>query len=520
MPCRKHAHIRDCSDCNFRAFPYSKCEAHVEETRGCQDCGILFRRHQRKGIAWMYVMRQSLLADSVGTGKTAQLNGLTALRMLRGEAGLNARTVVVCRNQAIGQWVNQIHRMMPGVTVIAATGTVSERIAKYTQPWEILVVSGGQMLINDFEKIMSFPVKHIQVDDTDALRNHENKVAQVIKMIARECDTAEITTASALQKRLHELYSVCEPIGSFDIFGTRSAFDTRYIRKEPVYKWTPRGRKIIAQKVVGYKNLTEFNEKFHPLALRRTAEDIDDVDLPTIIPNTVYLEMYPAQAHEYKLLKKGVADLIKAEGKKVSQVTAMGKLHQGARICAGLAAIGQEDGPETSRKFDWIMDKLEDGDLGDEKVVIFINYKDTIRNIAIPRLKAAGIDFELIWGDEPDKDARNKSMDRFWRDPKCRVLIGTTAIEQSLNLQCARHLINVDMILNPQRMTQLAGRIKRDGSAYKHVYVHNLIMENTQEAGYLPLLEKEQALVDAVWNEQSDLFDTMSSLALLELIAA
>jgi SNF2 family DNA or RNA helicase len=234
----------------------------------------------------------------------------------------------------------------------------------------------------------------------------------------------------------------------------------------------------------------------------------------------VYLELYPEQRAAYQELRRGVLIEIGAMGPRVKQSSAMAKMHHGAKICGGMASLGHPDGPETSVKFDWIMDKLDEGDLSDDKVVMFINYKDTIRNIAIPRLKAAGIDYEIIWGDEPSREERTRSMNRFWQDDNCRVLIGTMAIEQSLNLQCARHLINVDTILNPARMEQLTGRIRRDGSAFQHVYVHNLYCTNTQEAGYPLLLEREQAVIDYVWQENSELFESLNPLALMQLIVA
>ena len=75
------------------------------------------------------------------------------------------------------------------------------------------------------------------------------------------------------------------------------------------------------------------------------------------------------------------------------------------------------------------------------------------------------------------------------------------------------------MILNPARMEQLAGRIRRDGSAHTSVYVHNLLTLDTQEERYIPLLEREQALIDTVWDESSELFESLSPLALLTLIS-
>lgn len=264
---------------------------------------------------------------------------------------------------------------------------------------------------------------------------------------------------------------------------------------------------------------TEVQDLIQPFALRRTAADIEDVDLPAVISSNVYLELTPAQRSRYDELKEGVIQIVSDEGVQVKQATALSKIHYGAKICTGLAALGEEDTPGTSVKLDWVMDKVgPDGDLGSEKVVIFLGYKTSIRALQA-RLDAVGVGYVTIWGDEPDKAKRAEAIEKFWTDPSCRVLLGTQAIEQSLNLQVANHLINVDMILNPARMEQLAGRIRRDGSAHTSVYVHNLLTLDTQEERYIPLLEREQALIDTVWDESSELFESLSPLALLTLIS-
>ena len=259
-------------------------------------------------------------------------------------------------------------------------------------------------------------------------------------------------------------------------------------------------------------------QRIAPLVLRRLASDLNDVELPTIIPDDVYLDLYPYQRKKYDELRKGVLQILKEDGGvQIKRPDALAKIHYGAAICAGAAALGEEDRPGTSVKMDWILDAL-DGDLSEEKVVIFANLKNSVRALQY-RFRDAKIGFVTVWGEERDKAARAAAQERFWSDPNCRVLIGTKAIEQSLNLQVARHLINMDMILNPSRMQQLAGRIRRDGSVFSHVFVHNLLTFNTQEAGYMRMLEREQALADFIWDENNQLFNALDPIALLQLIA-
>jgi SNF2 family DNA or RNA helicase len=295
------------------------------------------------------------------------------------------------------------------------------------------------------------------------------------------------------------------------------SFERRYVQRDLVSEVSSKGKITTSRKVTGYKHLPEFKEKITHLTLRRTADDIDDVDLPAVIPSNVFLEPYIAQMTKYRELQQGVISIIRDQGAEVKQATAIAKFLYGAQICGGLAMLGENDGPGTSVKLDWVEEKLVDGDLSDEKSVVFINFRNGVRALQ-GRLNRAGVGYATIWGETKNNAARFEEQQRFWNDPDCKVMIGTTSIEQSLNLQVARHLINVDMIMNPSRMEQLAGRIRRDGSKYRSVYVHNLLTIGTQEERYLPALKREQALINYVWDSKSELFEALSPLELLHMI--
>lgn len=516
--------IRTMSDFALPAlewFNSAPCDRHASLDEGqaqippCRRCGIRLRKHQRVGAAWLYMRGRGLIADQVGTGKTAQAAGLTALLKQNGELD-TGRVIVVVRPSVLPQWHDELNRFLPRLSIAAATGTRQARINKYLVPWEILLV-GYQMFVKDIDLLTNFPVTALVADDIDALRNRSNQTAYAIKRLARQAQRTVVLTGTPLQKRLHELHSILEVVGGLDILGSESSFRRRFVREEMVKLYNPRaGRMVNKREVIGYKNLDEFKAIVAPLVLRRTPADIDDVDLPVISPHNVYLELHPAQRDRYEQLRRGVLRIIKAEGAKVKQAKAVAQFLYGAQICAGLATLGEPDGPGTSAKLDWVLNALT-GDLVDEKVVVFCQFTNTVQAL-MDRLANAEIGHGVIWGRQADKEIRRNTVRRFWDDPRCRVLVGTSAIEQGLNLQVSRHLINVDQLMNPARMQQLAGRIRRDGSAYKTVYVHNLLARGTQEEGYLDVLEREQALADHVWNESNQLYEALSPLALLQLI--
>jgi SNF2 family DNA or RNA helicase len=512
--------IRTVKDINLPELQYFNsypCGKHNEPDPLCQKCGIVFRKHQRVGVAWLFTAGKGLLADSVGTGKTIQAAGTTAVIKQAGELKDGSKILVVCRSPATDQWEAQLNRLLLDTKVIVGNGPRQKRIDKYmSADWEVCVMS-PQILINDLEHLdLAFNFQAVFIDDIDALRNNDTATAYAINRIARRSSYIYVLTGTPLQKRLNDLYNVLQPLGAREVLGSPVTFERRYIQKELIDEVSSTGKIVTKRKVVGYQHLDEFKEKIAHLTLRRTANDINDVTLPAVIPSNVFLEPYPSQIEKYNDLRQGVLRIIKAEGEEVKRATAVAKFLYGAQICGGLAVLGEDDRPRTSIKLDWVEEKLT-GDLSDEKVVIFINFRNGVSALQ-RRLDRHGISHVSITGANRKSSDRFAAQQKFWEDPSCRVLIGTTSIEQSLNLQIARHLINVDMIMNPSRMEQLAGRIRRDGSSHASVYVHNLLTVGTQEERYLPALEREQALIDHIWDSRSELFDALSPLALLQMI--
>jgi SNF2 family DNA or RNA helicase len=510
--------LKDIKLPELKYFNSSPCANHEVPNPACQQCGVIFRAHQRVGVAWLFLAEKGLLADSVGTGKTIQAAGTIAIMKQAGEFDEDDKVLVICRPAAVPQWEAQLNRLLKDVKVIVADGPKQKRVNKYlNSDWNVCVMS-YQMLINDLESLeLAFNFRAVFIDDVDPLRNGDTATSYAINRVSRKSARIPILTGTPLQKRLGDLYNVLQPLNVRDILGSPISFERRYLDKQLISEVNGAGKIVTSKKTVGYRNLGEFKEKIAHLTLRRTAADIDDVDLPAVIPTNVFLEPYPLQMEKYNDLKAGVLRIIKAEGTEVKRATAIAKFIYGAQICGGLAALGEADRPRTSIKLDWLEDKLVDGDLSEDKVVTFINFRNNVRALQA-RLDRAGVRYVTIWGENRNNADRYAAQQEFWENPDCKVLIGTTSIEQSLNLQIARHLVNVDMIMNPSRMEQLAGRIRRDGSTHSSVYVHNLLTTGTQEEGYLPALEREQALIDHIWDSRSELFAALSPLELLQMI--
>jgi SNF2 family DNA or RNA helicase len=512
-------------------FNSDPCPDHTEVQRWCTRCGVRLHRHQRVGTAWMFMGGATLLADAVGTGKTIQTAALLAMCKESGELGPGSRAVVVCRSAAVDQWGQELRRLLPQIPVCVATGTQGQRVHGYLGPWEIAVVSDrtfapAKNRDGDIETIFQFPVSTLVYDDLDALRNIKTATSYAINRAAGSCTRVHGLHGTPLQKRLKELYSFLAPVGGRSVFGSPDKFDRRYSGRKRVNFWITdpndqthrrRIRKSV-WKDDGIKPhmLPEFRTKLAPMVLRRTAADLDDVELPDVIPNTVWVDLSPQQRARYDELKKGTLLRLRDGRVEVSTVEAGVAFTRGAQICSGLAAL--DDGADISAKLEWVVDKIT-GDLDDEKVVCFVYFTQNVAALSA-RLTAQGVGNVVMWSLETDKAERARRVAAFTDDPGCRVLIGTTTIEMSLNLQAARHLIAVDTIMNQARMEQVVGRVRREGSRHSSVFFHHLLAKGTQEESYPEILGKEAAMADAVWGEQGAIFQAYTPRQVMEMIAA
>ena len=527
---------------------YSPCAEHLETgvQSWCLGCGVRFRQHQQHAIAWLYYAKRGLLGDSCGTGKTIVVLGVMAMCAESGELGHDEyagqrRALVVCQPAAVTQWREEIIRTLPGLNVITATGTVKQRQERYMAPWDVCVISSPMLATpknRDQEILENFRLGLVVYDDVDAMRNHDNRTNVTVN---RLCETAPRVIglhATPLQKRVMELHGFLEPVGGREVLGSSAVCRHRFVQTRNIVSYEldrQTGRTVTrtVTKETGIKNGAEFRRLISSLVMRRDARDLDDTDMPEIVANPVWLDMTPPQRARYDELRRGVLRKMREDGEHLSQPVAVAMFTHGWQICSGLASLdapeigeadsfritmGLRDQPvHHSAKLDWAADRI-DGDFSEDKVVVFIHFRPNVADMA-RRLDTLGIGYTVLWSNETSPEERARRMHRFRTDPACRVLLGTTSIERSVNLQAARHLIAVDSVVNPARMTQIAGRIARDGSRHSTVYFHQLLHRGTQEEAILDILRREQALADYVWDEQSQIFEALSPRQLLGLIA-
>lgn len=494
--CPGHQAVGPQPDCEFRA------------------CGGELFKHQKVGVVWAYFARKGLLADDPGLGKTNTVLGLLALLKERGE--LNNRALLIVQTPAVRQWIREARRWCPGVNFAGITGDLSklERSQVYAENWDALIIGFHVALRDEFLLGKLGPFAFVMSDDVDPLLDHENKTHKMVVNLSEGAERSLTLNATVLQVRLEQLHAALMPSGGVRTFGSVKSFKRDYVRVER-RTFIKSGRRIRVNQMVGYKNLNLLREKLRGMVLRRRDTDVDDIRMPVLAPpSMVWLELSARQKEAYAALQRDALMLKRESG--LTHAKAQAKFMYGQMICAGMPALGEEDSIDASPKLDWILHHLTTV-WKDRKVVVFMKNVGLVKAFEQRCLKA-GIGVAKVWGVKQNDLARQQEQDRFWNDPKCRVLIGTTAVERSLNLHVANIVVCVDTHLNPARMKQILGRVKRAGSKFKTVYMFTLLMSDTQEEGYEKILSQRQALNDAVFDEETGMYAKLSPMELLNLI--
>ena len=131
-----------------------------------------------------------------------------------------------------------------------------------------------------------------------------------------------------------------------------------------------------------------------------------------------------------------------------------------------------------------------------ETIIIFMLYTDTMDWLR-ERLRAvyggqvacySGRGGEVWDGQGWQRISKERIKEEFAKE-RVKILLGTDALSEGLNLQSCGMMINYDMPWNPMRVEQRIGRIDRIEQRYPEVWIRNYFYEDTVEANVYRALE-------------------------------
>ena len=132
-----------------------------------------------------------------------------------------------------------------------------------------------------------------------------------------------------------------------------------------------------------------------------------------------------------------------------------------------------------------------------ETVLVFTQYTDTMdflreqlrqvygSQVACYSGRGGEVWNGIAWVSTTKENIKNA----FRKGEAIKILLGTAAASEGLNLQTCGVLINYDMPWNPMRVEQRIGRIDRIGQVHKRVWIRHYFYEDTVEAKIYRALE-------------------------------
>jgi SNF2 family DNA or RNA helicase len=280
--------------------------------------------------------------------------------------------------------------------------------------------------------------------------------------------------------------------------------------------------------VVGYypEKIKEFREAIDAFFIGRPKHLVAS-ELPSLTMQHLEVEMSSEQEDKYAEALEGLLALGDTNNADVKEVTKLTALIYCQEIVNDLQLINCDGG---SPKLDALIDLLTEGDLAEDKVIVFSRFEKMI-SIIMNRLAKEGIKAVRVTGTDKDAD-RDTAKENFQKpDSDVRVLCITTAGSEALNLQAAKALVCYDTPWSAGDFLQLVGRMVRIGSKHDRCYVIHLLSrghrrKDTIDSRVMDVLKNKMQLVEAVLgkrikgegdapaiinveNEISDLFESL-----------
>jgi hypothetical protein len=441
--------------------------------------------YQRLGATHLAFGERALLADDMGLGKTIQ--AIAGCELLARRKGIE-RVLVVCPASLKAEWEEQIGRFSQRATRLVFGGR-AQRLAAYREPVFFTIVNYEQVLgdADDINGLLKPDV--VVLDEAQRIKNWQTKTARRVKSL--RSPYAFVLTGTPVENRIDELYSIIQYLDP-EVLGPLFRFNRDF------YELDERGRPV------DYKNLATLRERVAPLMLRRRKADVE-TELPGRTVKNYFVAMAEEQKLRYEDYRLPAAQLIAKAQKRPLRQQEFDRLQQ-LLACMRMVC----DTPAILDPTCRISPKLKElekilGELLQEperKIIVFSEWE---RMLTMVRELAGEMGVECAWHTGSVAQQRRRAeINRFKRDPACRLFLSTDSGSVGLNLQAASAVVNVDLPWNPAKLEQRIARAWRKNQT-RSVSVVNLVAEGTIEHSILHLLGLKQALADGVLDGAGDL---------------
>jgi SNF2 family DNA or RNA helicase len=454
---------------------------------------------QLEGAFKLANAKRGLLADVRGMGKT--LSSLAWRRAVQSK-----KTLVLTRKRYAKNFVLEINLWEPDITVIpiVAASPLQRRLLTdiLSKHEDFIVVGNFEMWRKSQEAIsdlLNVGFDGIILDEAHQLKTFKSVTTKGFINLALSIPNLLEMTGTPLQNKPQELFAILHTL-----YPTSFPDEYSYVR-DHCYQYTQ--NKWSWQ----YGGLESLMAKISGFYVARRPEDVGHtVPPPAIHEFELDFDGYPEQAAAYRAVAEQA--LLELKSGKVlpitSQLTLMMRQSQLTSWPAGISIkIRDEEGEiidtiqydvHQSVKLDWAEDLIKELVEEGHRVVLFSRFLSGIYELE-QRLIKADISTGVITGRtkqwEQDEIVEDFDLKTAPENPRFSVLLASyDTVSEAVNLNAARHLIQLDRYWKSTRDDQAIGRIDRLNSM-DQATVYRAHVDKTIDVYMINLIEQKKEML-------------------------
>ena len=239
--------------------------------------------------------------------------------------------------------------------------------------------------------------------------------------------------------------------------------------------------------IVEYKHLDELQERLNEIMLRRLKDEV--LDLPEKTYISEYVEMTPKQEKIYKEVSAEIQENIDKIKSAPNPLAELIRMRQATGYTGILSSTIKE-----SAKLDRMEEIIEEAVESGKKVVVFSNWTQMTTPIAdrLGKYNPAVITGEI------NADTRQLMIDKFQKDDRCKVILGTSgAMGTGITLSAGTVEIFLDEPWNMALKEQCVDRCHRIGQK-NNLTVYTIMCKGTIDERVHDIVLSKGELSDAI----------------------
>jgi len=437
------------------------------------DCGIKFvdgyelLPFQHVGVEFLCRVKNGILADKVGLGKTMQ-SFSAALKLIQNNQA--KKCIFVVPNKMRLKWQLDIKKFLGiDAQVIHTTGGQSARdllFKNWAESDSLFCIISYDLVRIDWEVISNYLNFDYGVvfDEIQYLKNMNSKRSKICKELAGidKCKFKFGLSATYIETGLDNLFNEMLVIDD-GVFGKSfSRFAERYLKLD------------YFGKVIGIRNEEEVKSKMQYVAIRRHKEQVKEQlksKLPHINENTLWIDMPAEQKKVYNEVLEGVIKAVKdmERAEKISSANILAQMVYLRQVSLSPLLVGSS--VKSSGKLEALLEMMPEV-VEENKVVVFCHFVKFI-DIMEEELKKIGIKSYAIHGQRKEGLDAARIVRKFDDNNDVKVLLASDMIKEGQDIPSASYVMNMDILWNPASMTQRVGRIDRLNQKSENIYIVN-----------------------------------------------